>query len=119
VRTLARNKQTLYYALYKGEKEVVDGNGYKTGETVVEYGEPVKARMSITDTGGSSDLEMFGVTDYSVKTLITDDMKCPIDKDSILWIGIPTTEPHNYVLTKPPLKSLNQIKIIVKEVKTS
>lgn len=119
MKTLARNKQLLHYALYKGKQEVTDSNGYKTGEYKIEYEEPVAVKMSIGPARGSANLEQYGIADASIKTLVTDDINCPITTSTILWIGIPITEPHNYIVLQPPLKSLNSVSITVKEVATS
>lgn len=119
MKTLARNRQLIHYALYQGKQEVLDDNGFTTGEYIVKYSDPIAVKMSVGTSHGTSDLERFGITNASIKTLITDDLNCPITTSSILWIGVPTTEPHNFIVVQPPLKSLNSVTIIVKEVATS
>lgn len=117
MRSLERNKQTFYYALYKGEVEETefDDPTMYTGERTPTYESPVQMRANISAARGDSEWTPFGVnTDYS-KTIVTTDMSCPMNEDTILWIGIPTTEPHNYVVTRVA-KSINSITYAIKEV---
>ena len=124
MKALARNKQTLWYALYSGKTEVQDANGLFTGEYKETYATPVKARMNISPANGKSALEAFGIATNYDKVLVTDDMTCPIAEDTILWIGLdPTTEsngktvqnPYNFVVNRVS-KSLNSIAYGVTEV---
>lgn len=122
MRTANKNKQELYYALFLEKRAVLDADGRKTGQHEVVYDEPVQAFMNISASRGTSDVEQFGIaTDYS-KTLVTDDLECPIVEGSILWIGVApdmqNTIPHNYVVTKVA-KSINCISYAIKEVDVS
>jgi len=118
MRSLERNKQTFYYALYNGVTEVVDENGDYTGEKEVSYSAPVKYRANISAAKGESETAPFGVeTNYS-KTISTNDMNCPIQEDSVLWIDRdPTTEAYNFLVVKVA-KSLNSILYAIREVST-
>lgn len=116
MRCNSRNKQTLYYALFVGKTENVDEYGNVIGEFTIEYTEPIKAKMNISSARGTADVEQFGINSNYTRTLVTEDMNCPIDKDSILWIDKnPEEEPHNYVVTQVA-KSLNSITYAIKEV---
>lgn len=100
MRELERNKQTIYYALLRGYEDAVDSHGYKTGEKTKTYDDPVSYRINVSPARGNANREMFGIDcDYS-KTMSTADKTCPIQEDTILWIGIETSEPHNYVVTR-------------------
>lgn len=115
MRIMKRNKRHLYYALYKGKKDVVDEDGNYTGEYDIEYSDPVEIYASISASTGQSSIEQFGnLADYD-KVIVTDDMKCPIDENSILWIERPTSEGHNYIVKKRA-DSLNYISFAVKKV---
>lgn len=122
MRTLNRNKQPLYYALYKGKTEAVDDYGNKTGEYTTEYYTPVKVYMNISPARGNIVLEQFGINTQYTHILVTDDMNCPIDKDTILWIGkTPDTNgavKHNFVV-KQVARSLNSISYAISEVEVS
>lgn len=118
MRSLERNKQTFYYALYSGVTEVKDENGDYTGEREITYSSPVKYRANISAAKGESDTAPFGIeTNYS-KTISTNDMSCPIKEDSVLWIDKdPTTDPYNFLVVKVA-KSLNSIMYAIREVST-
>lgn len=119
MRCLNRNKQTLYYALYQGETEEQDSDGNYTGERTITYGDPVKFKANISAARGESALNPFGIeTNYS-KTIVTDDLNCPIKEDTILWIGKdPTEDPYNYMVVKKA-ESLNSIMYAIREVQVS
>lgn len=124
MRTLAINKQTIYYSLYNGKEDVII-DGHRTGEKRNSYSSPVKARMNVSAAKGTADTEQFGITDEYTKTIVTDDMACPIDTDSILWIGIAPdvngesgAVKHNYKVVRVA-KSINSITYAVAEVKVS
>ena len=124
MRTLRRNKQTVFYALYLGIEDMVEG-GYKTGEKAVLYGSPMRVKMNVSAARGNAEVEQFGIQDTYSKTIITDDMNCPINTDSILWIGIAPDAngesgavKHNYKVVRVA-KSLNSITYAVEEVKVS
>ena len=128
MKALARNKQSLWYALPTTLTDVYDANGLYTGEQTPSYGTPVKVAMNISPATGRAVLEWFGIATNYDKVLVTDDMNCPITEDTIIWIGIePTTSitnngqtttvnnPHNYVVNRIG-KSLNSIVYGVTEV---
>lgn len=118
MRSLARNKKSFYYALYTGKSEVTDGYGRKTGQYTMTYSTPVLFKANIAPATGVSDLEMFGQnTNYS-HVISTSDMTCPIDETSHLWIGVPTTDPYNFVVVRKA-ESLNCISYAIREVNVS
>ena len=119
--TLARNKKIIYYATLTGKEELIDDNGDRTGQYELTYSEPQEAAMNIRWNDGAVQLEGFGLNDLAKRRMVTDDMNCPIDIGTILWIGIePEDEngnvPHNYVVAAAPQRSLNHIVYIVEEV---
>ena len=119
MKALARNKQTLWYALYTGKTAVYDADGLFTGEYEEGYSTPVEAKMNISPANGRAALEAFGIATNYDKVLVTDDMNCPIAEDTVLWIGIDATNnPHNYVVNRVA-KSLNSITYGVTEVSVS
>lgn len=124
MRCLKRNEQTLYYALYLGKTELIDEYGNATGQFEKTFSEPIRCRMNVSSARGVAELEQFGVDTKYTKTLVTDDMSCPIDENTVLWIDrTPTTQidgdtvvnPHNYIVSQVA-RSLNSITFAVKEV---
>lgn len=117
MRSLNRNESTIYYALYTGDTEAVDSDGLYTGDTVGSYAAPVAIRASVSAARGTSEVDLFGVNVSYSKTVIVDDMSCPIDEHSRLWIDCSpnTGDDHNYEVVLVA-KSLNHITYAVRKV---
>ena len=118
---LAQNKQKFYYAVYSGMSDTVDSNGNYTGAKTKTYGSPVEMWANISAARGDATVEQFGVDDNYSRTIVTDDLSCPIDTDSKLWIGTPAVDSggnvlqHNYRVVRVA-KSLNSITYAIREV---
>ena len=100
MRTLERNKRPLYYALYLGEVENVDANGHLTSERTATYSTITKLDCKVSASAGSDIVEAFGGFTNYTRTITVADTNCPMDENSLVWFGTPTTEPHNYIVTK-------------------
>lgn len=86
MRTLIINKQRLFYALFVGREPAVDAKGRKTGEYVKTYSLPTQIEMNVSPARGMAEHDMFGVNlDYD-RTMVTDDLDCPIDEHTAVWI---------------------------------
>lgn len=116
MRLLRRNKQLIYYALYEGKEPLRDEYGNETGEYKLFYSDPIPLKLSVSAAKGESSTRQFGeLADYD-KVIITDDINCPIDEHSILWIdNLDTNKPHDYVV-KRVARSLNIISYAVSKV---
>ena len=119
MRTLRRNKQPVWYALYTGSKTpVTDSNGLKTGAYTLGYDTPVRCDMSVSGNTGATRLEAPGLTIDFDRTLMTDRMDIPFTIESVFWIDIPYesgVEP-NYAAVRVS-KTLNSQTILVKRVR--
>ena len=119
MRTLERNKQTIYYALYEGKKPLTDEYGNPTGEYEVLYSEPVLLKINVSAARGEYSTRQFGEMENYDRILVTNDINLPISETSILWIdSLDTTKPHDYIVKKVA-KSLNTISYTVTKVKLS
>ena len=118
MRELERNKQLIYYALYEGKVDKVDRSGYKTGEKVKTYSNPVPLRINVSPARGNAGRDGFGVDLNYSRTMSTADTNCPIAEDSLLWIGTEPTAPHNYVVVRKA-ESFNDIVYAIREVTLS
>jgi len=127
MRSLVRNKQKIYYALYDTKTDIVDDYGNKTGEYNVTYGEPVEYHINVSAARGTADVEQFGINANYTKTMTTNDLNCPIEETSILWINreptvtvgeVTTDIPHNYVVVSVA-RSINSITYAIREVNVS
>ncbi len=119
MRTLERNKQTIYYALYEGKEPLTDEYGNPTGEYEVLYSEPVLLKINVSAARGEYSTRQFGETENYDKVLVTDDINIPITETSLLWIDdTDTSKPHDYIVKKVA-KSLNIVAIAVSKVSVS
>lgn len=140
------NDSPFYYCLYKETIPIVDEYGNESGEKIVTYYDPILMYANISPATGQSNTEQFGNLDNYDKVIVTCDMECPIDENSVLFIGkepeftdVPTnivTEAmalygedvieaqtvsvpvFNYIVRRVA-KSLNSISIAVSKVKVS
>lgn len=123
MKTMERNKQEFFYALFLRKEDVIDESGYNVGKRVV-YDTAVSMKANISPATGQTDVEQFGnLTDYD-KVIVTDEMDCPIEESSVLFLdknpeydgaGNPL---YDYTV-KRVSKSLNSISIAVKKVTVS
>lgn len=125
MRSLERNKQTVYYALYTGKTEILDADGNRTGQFIEGYSDPVKISVNVSAARGTADMEQFGIEVNYTHTICTNDMSLPIDTDSILWVGItPDADgedgavKHNYCVVTVGT-SINNKMIAIREVSVS
>lgn len=122
MKALSRNKQTVYYALFKAKTSSVDSNGFKTGETEITYYDPVECNMNVSPANGTASVEMFGTDCQYTKIAVTADTGCPITETSAIWVGLvpSSTNPvkPNYRVVRVA-KSLNSIAYALREVDVS
>ena len=116
MRTLQRNKRTIYYALYNGVQEVVDSDGNYTGEQEVSYGEVHTAKMNVSGGRGQAEIELFGVDNPFTRTAVADDLDTPFNTDTIFWFEAdPLVAPHNYRCTGVS-RTINQVVLALAEL---
>lgn len=84
MRSLKRNKQQLYYALYKSHSNVRDLDGNYTGEYSVSYEKPVAFKANVSANKGEADVQTFGIDlDYTKVISTTEDL--PIKEGTRIW----------------------------------
>lgn len=124
MRCLERNKRPFYYCLYLREEDMRDDEGDYTGETRIVYSEPQRAEHNISPATGNTSTEQFGNDIKYDKVIVLDDMSCPIDENSVLFVD---SEPsydkdgnprYDYVVKKVA-PSINSISIAIAKVKVS
>ena len=91
--TLVRDRQTIYYATYRGVEEIMK-DGYYTGERRKLYDPVRKTKMPVsgarTAYGFVSNvvqMEFYGLDKPYSKTMWTDKLDMPITEETILWLG--------------------------------
>lgn len=129
MRSLQRNKQTVWYRLLTGEPEPITetdewGNALDTGQNTQQYSDPVELKINVSQATGTAITEQFGNLDKYDKVLVTTQMGCPINGTTILYIDTTPTQtngewsPHDYVVRRVA-KSINGISIAVRKVDVS
>lgn len=142
MKTLKRNKRKFYYATYQGNVEILDANGNHTFEKRNTYSEWKEFHANISPARGESSAALFGNDVSYDKTIVTDDLDCEIDENTVLCIDIapnippqptettevtsnvtdkvdPPFEPvYDYIVTKKAV-SLNFIQYAVTKVKVN
>lgn len=100
----------IEYSLYLGKRELLDENGCLTGEFVPEYSGKASMRISVSADKGDYSQQQFGnLLDYD-RTMITHNSNCPIDENSMVYIG-------GIVYTvKAVARSLNIVRYAIKRV---
>lgn len=116
MRSLKRNKIKIFYALFKEVEEIVDEDGYATGEYTKTYEEPVELWINVSASRGASATREFGEVENYDRTMVTTE-KLPIDEKTILWVDeTDTNKPYDYeVVKKAP--SLNEVQYAIRKVK--
>lgn len=115
MRSLVRNKQKIYYSLYERSEPIRDEWGNITGESTLDYAQPVPYFINVSAARGTADVEQFGINTNYTKTMVTNDLSCPITETTRLWINRETDKPHNYVVVSVA-KSINSVTYAIKEV---
>ena len=146
MKALKRNKQPFSYCTVQtdqsGEavkREIVDEYGNCTGQYIVMYNTAVATEANISPATGQSNTEIFGNLENYDKVIVIDDVNCPIDENSVLFIEkavsytsvttynatavTTTTETvsvpvYDYIV-KGVAKSLNSVSLAVKKVRVS
>lgn len=134
---MQRNLTSFSYCLFSDKQEIIDELGHSTGQFITVYGDAVQSRANISPATGQSSAEQFGNLENYDKVIVTSDMNCPIDENSVLFIDkspeyaspITISGANNTTRSySPPVydytvlrvaKSLNSVSIAVKKVKVS
>ena len=76
----------FYYCLYEKTDNIYDEDGQKLPEQVAYYKDPVRMMANISPASGSVQAEQFGNLDGYDKVIVTCDMTCPIEENTVLFI---------------------------------
>ena len=118
MRTLAKNKVKLYYALFVSKEPVIDEYENITGYTIT-YGEPIEFKANASPSQGEMATRLFGESVLYDKVLMFDKSGPAIDEFTRFWIdNLDITKPHDYEV-KAIGKSLNNKAIAIKKVNVS
>ena len=124
MKTLKRNQVSLWYLLYDHKEPMKDEDGNETGESQVFYKTAVQMSANVSAATGTAQVEQFGNLAGYDQVIVTDDLACPIDENTALFLdkepeydedGLPL---YDY-LVKRVAKSLNSISYAVSKVSVS
>lgn len=124
MKTMERNKTAFWYMTYADRVPVLDEYGNETGEYEIIYNDPVMLRENISTATGTSQVEQFGSLSGYDKVIVTDDVSCPIDENSVLFIdkAVEITDDgkplYDYTV-KRVARSLNSVSYAVTKVSVS
>lgn len=99
--TLVRDRQTIYYATYRGEEEIIKDGQY-TGDRRKLY-DPVErvempvsgARTAYGFVSETVKMDFFGLDKEYSKTMWTHDKNLPITEETILWLKMGDLPTYN------------------------
>lgn len=86
MRTLSRNKQAVYYALYGAVEDTFDDYGNIIGSKTT-YGDVNLLMANVSPAKGDAELQQFGINEDYTRTIATTKV-LPIDKATIMWVGL-------------------------------
>ena len=118
MKCLKRNKQSFYYAAYLGKEPLRDETGHLTGEYKIQYDKPIQISGNISPAQGNAQSEIFGIDVKYERVIVIDDLSCPINEYSILFIEVQPFvnergDFNNDYVVKAVARSLNSISIAI------
>ena len=120
-----RNCKTIYYCLFVEKTALTDGDGYETGEQKITYGNAIALQANVSAASGYIQTEVFGNLEDYDKVVITADVNCPIDENTVLFVDKDpefeqdTGKPIYDYTVRRVAKSLNYISYAIRKVKVS
>lgn len=86
MKIMERNKSSYWYLLYDRKEPILDEDGNESGDTRVVYKEAVQRRDNVSAATGTAQVEQFGNFISYDKVIVTDDLTCPIDENTVLFV---------------------------------
>lgn len=118
MRSLNRNKRSIYYALFIKDEPILDEHGNETSESMPIYGEITELRCNVSGATGEEVVQAFGsFTNYS-RVICVADPACPLAEQAVVWFGVPTDGPYNYIVTRKA-DSKNGVLYALREIKVN
>lgn len=124
MRCLKRNKTNFYYCLYSSKEAILDEYGNLTGEYKINYQNAVSLKANISPARGEAQAEQFGNSLTYDKVIVLEDIDCPIDENTVLFIDKDPeydadSQPLYDYIVKKVAKSLNSVSIAISKVDVS
>lgn len=119
MKLLKRNLQTIYYKLYEGITDIVDDEGYETGEKELTYSSVYSVKANVSEATGSVAHEQFGLVEDYDKVVVLEDVSLPITEETIFSLDFTSENSEDMTFNyrvKRISKSLNVLSIALKKV---
>lgn len=83
-----RNDSDFWYCMYNPSVQyaVIDENGNETGQIIPSYGDPISMWANVSPAAGVAQFQQFGNLGSFDKVIVTRDMTCPIDENTVLFL---------------------------------
>ena len=83
-----RNDSDFWYCMYDPSVQyaVIDENGNETGQIIPSYEEPISMWANVSPAAGVAQFQQFGNLGSFDKVIVTRDMTCPIDENTVLFL---------------------------------
>lgn len=100
MRSLSRNKRLIWWSRQVDTREVLDGEGNRTGVFESVWSPPESERVYVSAARGDAELELFGQQlDYD--RVISASPFCPLDEQCAVWVDAdPVDDPYDYVVVR-------------------
>lgn len=115
MRNLQRNQRKLHYAVPVGTESILDDYGNDTLELRTIYSDPVALSANVSANVGQEAMNVFGTLTGYQRTITYCSKDCPLVEGCIVWFGVDSSEPHNYIVIKVA-DSINGFLIALREV---
>lgn len=124
MKLMERNKVPFWYCLFDRKEPILDEDGNDTGDQKVFYAGAVPIRANVSSATGTAQIEQFGNLDHYDKVIVTEDMSCPIDETTVLFVD---KEPeydaegqplYDYIVRRVA-RSLNVVAYAIRKVSVS
>lgn len=108
MRCMCRNERTVYYRKYAGLTDVVNEDGYYTGEQEAKYEDAEEIRGVVSPPTGEAYRDIFGMLDDYDCVLTVSDPECPIrEEDIVLFARRKSDDTQDEYIVKRCAPSLN------------
>ena len=84
---MIRYTEQVIYQNPTGKTEIIDSDGYHTGEHTITYGTEKTVMAFVSADANRAELRHFGVVEPFEKTCITNDKACDIEVGSLVAYG--------------------------------
>ncbi len=117
-------KQTIWYCTYAGSQRQTDAHGNLSGQKLPTYNQAESIDIHVGWARGTADTDIFGIAlDYD-KPMVTNQMDCPIDENTVLFVEKQPEYDENQIpkydyIVKRVAKSKNYITYAIKKVSAS